>query len=146
MGVTGGGLLKDNLVSFDVISNRRGLCDDSEVDGLYFSRRKPPSLLEDAGLRGPDNGCKMCPPNPRSLGPHILISCFFPLQPGVPFGRKDVVAVFARRNSCKTPVMRPTRFKTTVAIMAVRMVGFFIVMLTNQGVTNAYKSLGWSIS
>lgn len=144
--MTGGGLLEDNLVSFDVISKQRGLCDDSEVDGRYFSRGKPPSLLEGAGLRGPDNGCKMCPPNPRSLGPHILISCFFPLQPGVPFGRKDVVAVFARRNSCNVPVMRPTRFKTTVAIMAVRMVGSFIVIVTNQGVTNAYTSLGGFIS
>lgn len=137
MGVTGDGLLKDNLMSFALISKRLGLCDDSEVDGQYFSRGKLPSLLEDTGLRGPDNGCKMCPPNPRSLGPHILISCFFPLQPGVPFGRKDVVAVFARRNSCKAPVMRPTRFKTTVAIMAVRMVGSSIVIWTNQGVTNA---------
>lgn len=137
MGVTGGALLKDNLVSFALISKRLGLCDDSNVDGQCFSRRNPPSLVEDAGLLGPDNGCKMCPPNPRSLGPHILISCFFPLQPGVPFGRKDVVAVFARRNSCKAPVMSPTRFRTTVAIIAVRMVGSSIVILTNQGVTNA---------
>lgn len=130
-------MLKDTFVSFALISKRVGLCAGSEVDGQYFSWGKPPSLLEDTGLRGPDNGCKICPPNPRSLGPHILISCFFPLQPGVPFGRKDVVAVFARRNSCKTPVMRPTRFKTTVAIMAVIMVGSVIVILTNQGVTNA---------
>lgn len=128
MGVTGDGLLKDNFVFFVLISKRLGLCADSEVGGQYFSRGKLPSLVEDTGLRGPDNGCKICPPNPRSFGPHILISCFFPLQPGVPFGRKDVVAVFARRNNCKTPVMRPTRFKTTVAIMAVIMVGSFIVI------------------
>ena len=128
MGVTGDGLLNDNFASFVLISKRLGLFDDSEVDGQYFSRGKLASLLEDAGLRGPDNGCKMCPPNPRSLGPHIRISCFFPLQPGVPFGLKDVVAVFARRNSCKAPVMRPTRFKTTVAIIAVRMVGSWIVI------------------
>lgn len=128
MGVTGDGLLKYNFVSFALISKRVGLCAGSEFDGQYFSRGKLPSLLEDTGLRGPDNGCKICPPNPRSFGPHILISCFFPFQPGVPFGRKDVMAVFARRKSCKTPVMRPTRFKTTVAIMAVIMVGSSIVI------------------
>lgn len=55
----GGGLLKDNLVSFALISKRLGLRDESEADGQCFSRGKPPSLVEDAGLLGPDNGCKM---------------------------------------------------------------------------------------
>ena len=59
VGVMGGGLLKDNLVSFALISKRLGLRDESEADGQCFSRGKPPSLVEDAGLLGPDNGCKM---------------------------------------------------------------------------------------
>ena len=137
MGVSSGGLPEENCVFFAFLSRRKGLRDDFEVAAKYFSWGKLATLLKDTGLRGPDNGCRICPPNPRSFGPHILISCFFPLHPGVPFGRNDVVTVLARRKSCNAPVMRPTRFKTTVAIIAVIMVGLLIVIDTNQGATSA---------
>lgn len=96
-----------------------------------------------AGLRGPETGCNICPPNPRSFGPHILISCFLPLQPGVPFGRNEVVAVFERRKSCKTPVMRPVRFRTTVAIIEVTNVGSLTAKVANHGITNVWNMLDY---
>lgn len=96
------------------------------------------------GDPGPGTGSTIWLLNTNSLGPQILISCFF--WSLALLGANDVVAVFARRNNCRRPLINPDRLTTTVAIMA-NLISPFpgppgpSTSETNHGMTNAYKRL-----
>lgn len=125
-----------NLSLLLLTGDRIGFFSASELGICFFSlTTRLETLVGVAGLRGPETGCNICLPNPRSFGLHIFISYPLPLQPGVPFGRKEVAPFFERRNRCKRALIKPERFRTTVAIIEVSSVGSFLVKVTNQGMT-----------
>lgn len=68
---------------------------------------------------GPETGSARCIRKASSLGPKILISCFWRSHALPIFGPKELVVVLVRRNMCIRPVISPDRFKTTVAIIDV---------------------------
>jgi hypothetical protein len=72
------------------------LTSDSMLIGRFSILTRLASLALLLG-RGPETGSRMCPSNPNSFGPHILMVCVDLLQLADPLGPKEVVAVFDLR-------------------------------------------------
>ena len=132
VGTSNGGLRIDSML----LTRPFSFSNPTKLDRL--SVRLASSL---GGERGPGTGSIKWLWNANSLGPQILISCFFWFLELL--GANEVVAVFARRNNCSRPLINPDRFTTTVAIMESLRSPLRVPVPseTNQGMTNPYNRL-----